>query len=106
MKQSNIITVIIIATIGAVASFFACKALVGDPDEASVKFKNIKVISSDLDQPDPEVFNSYAINPTVEVKIGDCEDSDKNGIIDENERKICGSKADGGSDTENNSAGE
>ncbi len=90
MKQSDIFTLILIAGIGTLAAFFVCQTLLGDPDQAKVEFKTIRTMaSSELTAPDPEVFNSTAINPTVEVYVGDCEDRDKNGILDENEVRWC-----------------
>jgi len=90
MKQSDIFTLILIAGIGTLVAFFVCQTLLGDPSTASVKFKAVnRVVSSSLTDPDPEVFNSLSINPTIEVYVGDCEDIDKNGILDDNELKIC-----------------
>ncbi len=94
MKQSDIFTLVLIAGIGTLAAFFACNAILGDPNKASTSFTTLnKVISSELAQPDPEVFNSYAINPTVEVYVGDCEDIDRNGILDAAELIVCGRMA-------------
>lgn len=90
MKQSDIFTLILVAGIGTLGAFFVCQMLLGDPSEAEVKFKTIStVVTSDLIDPDPEVFNSMAINPTVEVYVGDCEDIDQNGILDEAELAAC-----------------
>ena len=91
MKQSDIFTLILIAGIGVLASFFICNAVLGNPDEAYTSFTSVsKVISSDLVAPEPEMFNSTAINPTVEVYVGDCEDIDQNGILDMAELIACG----------------
>lgn len=91
MKQSDIFTLVLIAGIGTLAAFLTCNAIMGDPNKASVQFTALsKVIESDLSSPDPEVFNSYAINPTVEVYVGDCEDIDRNGILDTAELIVCG----------------
>lgn len=91
MKQSDIFTLILVAGIGSLASFFLCNAILGDPDEASVEFTRLsQVISADLTEPDPEIFNSTAINPTIEVYVGDCEDIDQNGILDMAELVACG----------------
>lgn len=91
MRQSDIISLILIAGIGTLAAFFACNAILGDPDEASTEFKTVnKVITNDLVAPDPEIFNAYAINPTIEVYVGDCEDIDQNGILDMAELIACG----------------
>lgn len=90
MKQSDIFTLILIAGIGTIAAFFVCRTILGDPNQASTKFKTInRTISSSLVNPDPEIFNSTAINPTIEVYVGDCEDIDQNGILDEAELEAC-----------------
>lgn len=90
MKQSDIITIILISTVGMVVAFFASNALLGDPNMQSVKFKVVDpVISSELMEPDPELFNEEAINPTVEVTVGTCEDTNGNGMLDLDERRKC-----------------
>ena len=90
MKQSDIFTIIIIASIGMVAAFFASNALLGNPDELSMKHKTITPISTEIVEPDPETFSLDAINPTVEVYVGQCEDVDQNGILDRAELVACG----------------
>ena len=90
MRQSDIFTLILIAGVGTLAAFFVCQALMGDPDEASVSFTALaRPVTSSLVAPDPEVFNSQAINPTVEVYVGACEDVDQNGILDAAELEAC-----------------
>ncbi len=107
MKQSDIFTLILIAGIGTLAAFFACQAILGDPDSASVKFKTVnRVISSELVQPDAEVFNSTAINPTVEVYVGGCEDIDQNGILDEMELEACKKVVEENTENEENEGNE
>lgn len=72
------------------AAFFVCQSLLGDPSKASVKFKTVSEdVSSELTAPNPEVFNSTSINPTIEVYVGDCEDIDQNGILDDAELAAC-----------------
>lgn len=93
MKQSDIITVILIAAVGVVVSAVACNALLGNPDEEKVTFTTVQAISGDLAQPDAEVFNTSALNPTVEVFVGNCEDVDQNGTIDSAELLACGQAA-------------
>ena len=101
MKQSDIISLVLIASVGTLAAFFVCQAIMGDPNEASVKFKSLSsVITSKLVDPDPEVFNSTAINPTVEVYVGGCEDVDQNGILDDTELEACSLVKEGGDEEE------
>ena len=64
--------------------------MLGDPDTRYLKHKTIGKITADLTSPDPEVFNVDAINPTVEVYVGSCEDVDRNGILDRAELVACG----------------
>ncbi len=90
MKQSDLFSVILVASIGTFAAFFLCQLWLGDPGKASVTFVAPReIISSKLAEPDPEVFNSTSENPTIEVYVGDCEDIDHNGILDETETTLC-----------------
>jgi len=70
MKKSDIAMIILIASISMLVAYFAAKALVGDVQNQSVKVKTAEKISTEVTEPDPSVFNSQAINPTVEVIIG------------------------------------
>ena len=90
MKRSDIFSIVLIAIIGTVAAFLVCGAILGDPDEKTVTFKTIKSIEAELKEPDPELFNADAINPTVEVHVGNCVDVDRNGILDKAEMRACG----------------
>lgn len=89
MKQSDIITIALISGIAIFASFVLVNNLLGNPDEASVSFKTIKPVTSEVAEPNPEVFNRDALNPTVEVSISGCEDSNGNGILEEDELENC-----------------
>lgn len=89
MKQSDIFSIIIIATVGTLASYFAVNALLGDPNMQSATIKIMNSITATLDQPDPELFNPDAINPTIEVVTDGCQDVDRNGIISAEERALC-----------------
>lgn len=90
MKQSDIFTIIIIASVGMIGAFFISNALLGNPDELTMSHKNISPISTEVTAPDSETFNLEAINPTVEVYVGQCEDVDQNGILDRAELVACG----------------
>ena len=90
MRRSDIFTVTFVASEGVLLTFIACSFLLGDPDTRYLKHKTIGKITADLTSPDPEVFNVDAINPTVEVYVGSCEDVDRNGILDRAELVACG----------------
>ncbi len=70
MKKTDIATIVTIALLSMGAAYFLAVALVGRPSAESVKVKTVDSISSDVTEPDKTVFNSDAINPTVEVIIG------------------------------------
>ncbi len=90
MKTSDYVTVGFIAIFVTVIAYFLVNSLLGDPSEASVRFEYLESISSSLATPDAEIFNVAAINPTVEVYIGSCEDTNLDGELDDDERRACG----------------
>ncbi len=102
MKKSDILTVIMVATVGTVVAAILCNMLLGDPNDKMVSFKNIQVVEPGLAIPDPEVFNMEAINPTVEVYVGNCVDQDQDGKLSDEELAVCGRGIPHGGDVNNN----
>ena len=90
MKNNDIVAVVFISIVGAVAAFFAVNALLGDLSDKSVTFNTPAAVTVNLADPDPEIFNLEAINPTVEVYVGNCRDDDHDGILSEAELEACG----------------
>jgi len=88
MKQSDVISIVGIAIFGFIASYFVVGMFM-DPDSASVTYSTITPISSNYEAPDPDMFNVNAINPTVEVYIGDCADIDQDGVLSDEEKVLC-----------------
>jgi len=78
MKKSDIAMIILIAAISVIVAYFVAQALLGDVQNESVQVKTIDPITTEVAQPDPSVFNSNAINPTVEVIIGGDQSNDSN----------------------------
>jgi len=72
MKRNDLATVVLIAGVATLAAFLLANSIFGDPNEESVTLKYMDVISSEIDQPDNELFNDLAINPTVETFVGKC----------------------------------
>jgi len=70
MKKSDIAMIILIASVSILIAYFVAKAIIGDVGSQSVKVKTTDKITTTIDDPDPTVFNKDAINPTVEVIIG------------------------------------
>ena len=84
--KTDLITSIGVAIAGFLIAFFVTNLLVPDLGEFQVKTLDDSANTSangynyaDLDQPDPEVFNYEALNPTVEVYVGNCAETDENG---------------------------
>jgi len=71
MKKSDIAMIILIASISVMVAYFVAKAIVGDTASEAVTVKTTDEISTDVEKPDPGIFNTKAINPTVQVIIGD-----------------------------------
>ena len=95
MKQSDIITIVLITMIGTIAAGFAVNAILGNPDDASETWKTIKVVDSDLVEPNPSTFNADAVNPTVEVYVGNCVDIDQDEVLSYDEQVACGWRSSG-----------
>lgn len=70
MKKTDIATIILIASVSVLVAYFVAKAVIGDTQNQSVKVKTAEKITTDITEPDTTVFNTNAINPTVEVIIG------------------------------------
>jgi len=71
MKKTDIAMIILIAAIGvgvgyAVASNISFLKV----PERGAQVQTVQEISPDVQKPDPNVFKSDAINPTVEVFVG------------------------------------
>ena len=90
MKLNDIITIAFVSIVGAAVSIFAVNSLLGNLDDKSVSFKVPMTVTTDLAEPDPETYNLEAINPTVEVYVGNCKDDDHDGILSEAELEECG----------------
>ncbi len=83
--KADLFTSIATFIVGIIIAFVACNMIL--PEIGSFNIKNVNIDSSaSLAEPDIEVFNYRAINPTVEVYVGTgCEAYDENGeCIDDN----------------------
>jgi len=69
MKRSELAMVILIAAVSVMVAYFIGHALFGGAANQSVKVPTIQTISSEFDTPDPTIFNSNAINPTIGVSL-------------------------------------
>ena len=81
--NKDLVTSIGTALIGAIAAFFICNLFLGEIQPVEFKTVNSN-ISTDLADPNPELFNYKALNPTVEVYVGNCDEINQYGeCIDE-----------------------
>lgn len=76
--KTDLFSSIGIAIVGLLIAYFVCNLFVGPIEETQVKILKTSVDASVAD-PDPEVFNYKALNPTVEVYVGDCTEYDSYG---------------------------
>ena len=70
-----------IAIAGVLIAYFVCNLFIGPIEDVYIKTVDSS-LSTDIADPNPEVFNYRAINPTVEVYVGDdenCTQFDDNG---------------------------
>lgn len=82
--KTDLATTVISAIAGIVIAYFATNVII--PRLEDVSFKNLnESVNTSLADPDANVFNFRAINPTVEVYVGQCtEYNEKGECIDGN----------------------
>jgi hypothetical protein len=71
MKRKDILTIIVIAIFAGVLSLIVSKIFFTSDSSRKLTAEIVEPISSDFQQPDTEVFNPQAIDPTQLIKIGD-----------------------------------
>ena len=75
--RNDLGSVIISAIVGIVATFLICNMFVASL--FPIKDKSYKIIDNDIKSsvadPDENIFNFRAINPTVEVCVGECKET-------------------------------
>jgi hypothetical protein len=76
MKKTDLAMIILIASVSVILAYAIVSAIPGlKPSDKAVQVKTLEAYSSSVEDPDPTVFNSNAINPTVDVMIGGSSDS-------------------------------
>lgn len=70
MKKTDIAMIILISSVSILIAYFVAKSVIGDVKNEVVKVKTIDPIYTEVEQPSKDIFNSKAINPTIEVTIG------------------------------------
>ena len=76
--KKDLATAIGTAIIGMLIAFFVTNLIVKPAEPVTFKTLDTKV-SADIQEPSKEVFNSKSLNPTVEVYVGDCAETNELG---------------------------
>lgn len=63
--------IVLTASISMLVAYFAGSALLGNAKNQPITVKTTDPISKTVTQPDERIFKADAINPTVEVFIGE-----------------------------------
>lgn len=61
--------IILIASVSVVIAYFVASSIFGGIAGESAKVKTIDAIDANIVEPSPEIFNTNAINPAVQVQI-------------------------------------
>jgi ABC-type cobalt transport system substrate-binding protein len=69
MKKTDIAMIVFIASLSMVIAYFVANAIFGGASSETATVKTIESIDSSIVEPSPDIFNSNAINPAVEVQI-------------------------------------
>jgi len=70
MKSKDIYVIILIGVFSTVVSMVLSSVFIGSEENRSETVEVIPVISSELQRPSSEYFNSESINPTKTIQIG------------------------------------
>ncbi len=70
MKQKDIALIIVVIFFSAIISFAVTQTLFSTKGKKSLSAEIVEPISADFNEPDKEVFNADAINPTQLIQIG------------------------------------
>ena len=71
MKRKDILTIVVIAIFAGIFSLIMSKIFFTSGNSRKLTAETVQPISADFQEPDTEVFNSQAIDPTQLIKIGD-----------------------------------
>lgn len=77
--KTDLFTAVVAAVAGVVVAYIVCNIFLPELENVTFSVLGADTNYSSLTQPDADVFNYRAVNPTVEVFVGDCEEYDANG---------------------------
>lgn len=70
MKKTDIAMIILIASLSVIVAYFATNAILGEANAETQSVPVAEPITAEIAEPNPAVFNEDAINPAVEVQVG------------------------------------
>lgn len=71
MKRSDIAVIILLASIALVAGYFIGQAILSSDGKKQEEVEVVDPIVAEVVEPDKQTFNETAINPAVQVMIGE-----------------------------------
>ena len=69
--KTDLVTSIIAAIAGSIIAYFVTNIFTPELKDVTIKTLD-ESVSASLTDPNPEIFNFRAVNPTVEVYVGQC----------------------------------
>lgn len=83
--KADLATSIVVAIVGILVSYFACNYFFGPIEPVTVNSVDSSQVNASYDEPNVEVFNYRALNPTVEVYVGNCTELNERGECIDNQ---------------------
>lgn len=71
MKKTDIALLVLVVSLSGLITYFVANALLGSSKQLSATVTVVEPITSVIEQPSSSIFNSNAINPGVQIRIGD-----------------------------------
>ena len=75
MKQKDFVLIVAVALFAAVVSLLLTQAIFVSKDKKELTSEVVEPISAEFKEPDKNVFNENAVNPTQLIQIGDGDNS-------------------------------
>lgn len=70
MKKNDIAILVLIVSLSLGAAYFLGQSVLGGAKQTAVNVEKTEAMKAEVSDPDPRVFNSEAINPSVTINIG------------------------------------
>ena len=71
MKKTDIALLIVVVSLSGLITYFLASSLLGSPKQLTDSVTVVEAVTSDVDDPSESIFNKDAINPAVQIKIGE-----------------------------------